>query len=115
MLTWDTSNDVVKEGEDGGVVETNRLIQLLPVKNNVVILSSDRGCTVVITNFGVGAVRVLRCERSGRDQMAEVGSPEVPYCWEITAHQKVVGGLRESPGSVHFPGGVVLSSMCHVA
>ena len=52
MLTWDTSNDAVKEGEDGGVVGTNRLIQLLPVKNNVVILRSDRGCTVITSREG---------------------------------------------------------------
>ena len=31
----------VKEGEDGGVVETNRLVRILPVNRDVNILGSD--------------------------------------------------------------------------
>ena len=59
MLTWDTSNDVVKEGQDGRIVRTNGLVRILPVNRDVDILSSDRIGVTIICMAGCGAGRGL--------------------------------------------------------
>ena len=56
MLTWDTSNDVVKEGQDGRIVRTNGLVRILPVNRDVDILSSDRIGVTIICMAGRGLI-----------------------------------------------------------